>query len=135
MELVIAITVMTIAGAGLMQIALTSSHGQVRSADEATASALAVEKLEELKNRGYNALVGGTESGLTESGTSGGTVYSRAWAVSGEHLVAGSPAKTITATVRWQPGGSVTLSTRMVNPQGATQSRPRVVMQAWDQSQ
>jgi len=133
LELVIAIAILTLASAGLMELSARSTHGNLRSKDEAAATALAVEKLEELKNRGYTSLAAGHDE-ITESGGTGSFTYSRDWAISGEHLVAGMPAKVLTVTVRWLPGGTVTYSTRMVNPIQPFQGRPAVVVQAWDQN-
>jgi len=133
LELVIAIALLCAVGAALMQISAMASKGNVQSKDFAVASALAAEKLEELKNRGYTALSSGSETGLTAAGATGGLVYSRDWAISSEYRVAGSPAKTMTVTVRWQPSGVLTFSTRMVNPTGAFSGRSPVIVEAWDQ--
>ena len=118
-EVLAALVVLTIASLGLFAIGSMSTTGNVRNVDQVAAAALAGAKLEELRNTSFYTLASGSDGPMTAQGTPGG-IFSRSWTVTSTTLPGlSTPAKTMTATVAWTGGGSITMSTIVVSPSQA----------------
>jgi prepilin-type N-terminal cleavage/methylation domain-containing protein len=134
-ELVVAVTVLTIAGTGLFLLASSTTTGTIRSQDEATAMGLAVDKIEQLKNSSFDSMLSGGPEMITSGGASGG-IYSRSWVVTWpSKTVAGVSAKDVTVSVSWTGGGTLSLATMVVNPKLLALGFPTVSVQSWNQLQ
>jgi hypothetical protein len=110
--------VLTIAGLGLFSLGSMATTGNTRNFDQAAAAALAEAKLEDLRNGSFTSLVAGSYSDgpLTAGGASGG-IFSRSWTIASTTISGVStPAKNLTATVTWTGGGSISMSTMVVEP-------------------
>lgn len=144
-EVIAAFTILAIAGLGLFAIGSISTTGNTRNVDQVAAAALASSKLEDLRTTGFDALVVGSysEPSLTAGGASGG-VFSRSWTVASTTISGiSTAAKTLSATVSWTGGGSVTMTTMVVNPSqaftgitpGITTGFPTVAVKGMEQTQ
>jgi hypothetical protein len=125
---IVAFAVLSLAIAGIVFMGTLSMEGNSRSQDEAAAVSLAVDKLEQLKNSGFAATCS-----TPNPDTVG--IYSRLCSVGTQYTLAGEPAKDFTVTVQWTGGGSVALTTTVINPttltSGALQQFPTVAVKSW----
>ena len=115
-EILIAILLLVIALVGLASVTVSVIKGNDLSRMVTTATTLAKDKMEELKNlsatsAGYDALTSGSQTGLE-------AIYTRAWTVGAVGATAPdndtTKMKKITVTVTWTWNGqshSVTLNT------------------------
>jgi prepilin-type N-terminal cleavage/methylation domain-containing protein len=135
-ELVVALALLTLGATGLMYMSTISTSGNTRGKDDATAVALAIERMENLKNRGYNALPSSTDpvpdGTFTADGAASG-IYTRVYQVSAPIVVAGIPARVIDVWVSWTGGGYVALSTMIVQPTTPVTGMPLVAVRSWNQ--
>jgi len=143
LELVIALLVLGVAATGLFSLNSMSAVGNNRSQERITATALAVEKLEKLKEESFANLVAGSFSdpavdaaGSSEDGSH--TRYERSWTAT-PTTIGTTPAMTLTVTVGWPGGDTVTISTQRVNPSLVTSlgvsAFPTVSTRGWRQVQ
>ena len=98
-EIMIAIFILVIALLGLISVTVMVVKGNSFSKTMTTATTLAKDKMEQLKNTDYGSLAGNTDT--AES------IYTRTWTVSSDPP--GSPAagmKTIAVTVTWNWQGT-----------------------------
>lgn len=115
-EVLVAFTILTIAGIGLFSVSTMSTTGNNENANQVAAAALATAKLEDLRNTSFNALASGSDGPLTAGGGSGG-IYSRSWTLASTTISGVSTsAKTGAVTVSWTNGGSITMTTMFVKP-------------------
>lgn len=140
LEVLISLTILTIAGTGLFLTSSISTVGNTQSRDRAVALSLAIEKMENLKVLPLSALVPGSYSdptGLDASGASGG-IYDRSWTIKNSPT-ASSQGRTIDVTVTWTGGDDVSLSTLVVEPSfllnGFPVTFPTVSIRNWSQKQ
>lgn len=142
-EVLVAFTILTVAGIGLFAAGSMSTSGNTRNADQIAAAALAAAKLEDLRNTAFDSLASGADGLLTAGGDSGG-IFSRTWTVASTTIAGVStPAKTGTVTVTWTGGGSITMSTMFVKPSQAftgispltTSGFPTVSVKSMEQTQ
>ncbi|MGH7821224.1 MAG: type IV pilus modification PilV family protein [Candidatus Binatia bacterium] len=137
-EFLVAITVLTIAGAGLFAIASSATSKNVLARDQSTAMQLAVDKLEELRNTAFEDLASGSDATPITAGGESGGVYTRSWAAS-SRTIAGVEARDLAVTVGWAGGGSASLTTTVVQPNtivpGFMDEFPSVAIRSWDQRQ
>ena len=118
-ELLVAFTILTIAGLALFSLSSRSIAGNIRTEDQTAAATLATAKIDELRNVGFDALSNGSDT-VTATGQAGG-IYSRSWTVASTTLSGVStPAKTITVSVTWQGGGEISMSSLIVKPAETT---------------
>ncbi|MGH7857741.1 MAG: hypothetical protein ACREQY_10465, partial [Candidatus Binatia bacterium] len=126
-----------IAAVGLFSISSMSAVGNTRANDRIAATALAVDRLEQLRDAPFDSLVAATSSdgALTASGAAGG-IYARTWTIA-DATVGTLPAKTITVSVSWPEEQTVTVSTQRVEPSLVTTSFatafPTVGRRGWKQ--
>jgi len=119
-EVIVAFTILAIAGLGLFSVGSLSTVGNTRNADQVAAGALASAKLEDLRNTSFDSLASSTSNeSLTAGGASGGE-FSRSWTVTNT-TISGltTQAKTLTVTVSWTGGGTVSMSTMVIKPSQA----------------
>lgn len=127
LEVIVALALLSFTIAGIVLMGTTSMSGNTRSQDEAAGLSLAIAKLEDLKNTGY---------GATCSSPNPETIgiYSRLCSISSGTL-AGDSSKDFTVTVQWTGGGSLALTTTVINPttmsSGALQQFPTVALKSW----
>jgi len=144
-EILVAFTILAIAGLGLFAIGSMSTTGNTRNVDQIAAAALASAKLENLRNTDFNSLSSSSDGPLTAGGDSGGSgaIFSRSWTVTTTTISGVSTsAKNISVTVTWTGGGSITMNTMVVNPAqaftgitpGITSGFPTVSVKAMDQT-
>ena len=130
LEVIVAFAVLALAAAGLVYMGTVSTTGNTRSQDEAAAATLAIDRLETLKRSGFDATCPSPNPD-----TSG--IFTRTCAIGTQYnLVTGVPAKDFTVTVQWTPGGSVSLTTTMIDPpsmtSGALEQFPTVMVKSWN---
>ena len=104
-EILVAIFIIMVALMGILTVASMVISGNTYSRDFTTAITLSQEKLEELKNDGYDNLTGGTGSS---------SIYTTTWSVTDDNPEADM--KTVTASTSWSRKGkshTVTLKTIM----------------------
>lgn len=113
-ELVVALAVLGIAAAGLAMVGSMSATGNVTSHDRIAATALAIDKMEELSDLPFDDLTAGTSSDgpLDPDGGPDG-LFTRTWTVA-DTTIGANPGKTITVTVTWPEDQSVGVSTQRV---------------------
>ena len=115
-EVMVAFTILTIAGIGLFSVSTMSTVGNTRNADQIAAAALVTAKLEDLRNTAFDSLASGSDGPLTAGGASGG-IFSRTWTIASITISGiSSSAKTAAVTVSWTGGGSITMSTMYIKP-------------------
>jgi prepilin-type N-terminal cleavage/methylation domain-containing protein len=103
-EVIIAIAVLAIALLALVGVTVSVINGNVFSRMMTTATTMAEDKMEELKNTSYaNITPGG------DSPTGGNYTYTRAWLVNSNSPASGMKTITVTVTWSWQ-GQSHTVS-------------------------
>jgi len=128
LEVVVAFALLSLASAGIFYMGTLSTSGNTRSQDEAAAVSLAVQKLEQLKNSGFAAACSSPNPETLG-------IYSRLCSVGSQYTLAGEPAKDFTVTVQWTGGGSVSLTTTVINPttmtSGSLQQFPTVAVKSW----
>jgi len=102
-EIMIAILILVIALFGVAGVTVSVIKGNAFGKEVTSATTLAQDKMEELKNTAYGSIASG---GDTDS------IYARTWAVTSDSPIAGTT--TIVVTVSWNRGGNthnVTLRT------------------------
>lgn len=140
LEVLISLTILSIAGTGLFLTSSISTIGNTQSRDRAVALSLAIEKMENLKVLPLSSLVPGSYSDPTSLDASGapGGVYDRSWTITNTPT-ASSQGRTIEVTVTWTAGDHVTLSTLIVEPSfllnGFPVTFPTVAIRNWSQAQ
>jgi type II secretory pathway pseudopilin PulG len=114
-ELVLAVTILVIAGAGLASLSRTTTGTTIDNKDRAAALALAMQKVEDLKNARLPELVAGTyadaSNPIDEKGSAGG-VFTRTWQIS-DGTLSSVPITEILVRVGWVGGGEIELRTRI----------------------
>jgi type IV pilus assembly protein PilV len=90
-EILVAMGILTIALLGLVSVTVMVVKGNSFSKTLTTATTLAKDKMEQLKNTGYDSMAGGTDT--AES------VYTRTWTVANNSPAADM--KTVVVTVQW----------------------------------
>jgi prepilin-type N-terminal cleavage/methylation domain-containing protein len=128
LEVVVAFAVLALASTGILYMGTISTTGNTRSQDEAAAVSLAVDKLEQLKNSGFAATCSSPNPETLG-------IFSRLCSVGTQYTLTGEPAKDFTVTVQWTGGGSVALTTTLINPttmtSGSLQQFPTVAVKSW----
>lgn len=117
LELVIAVAVLVVAGAGLASMSLTTTSGTIDNRDRAVALALAMQKMEELKNARLPELVAGSHADAAnpiDAKAEAGGIYTRTWQITAGTLSA-VPVIDLLVRVDWVGGGEVELRTRLAN--------------------
>lgn len=115
-EILVAFTILSIAGIALFKIGSTSITGNTKTADQVVAGALASAKLEDLRNTDYDSLASGSDGPLTAGGASGG-MFTRTWTITSTPITGVSNnVKTAAVSVSWTGGGPVTMTTMIVKP-------------------
>ena len=102
-EIMIAILILVVALLGMAGVTVSVINGNAFSKEVTSATTLAQDKMEELKNTAYGSIVSGSD---TDS------IYSRTWAVTADSPIADT--KTVEVTVSWSRGGNthnITLKT------------------------
>ena len=93
-EVIIAIFILVIALVGLVSVTVMVVKGNYFSKTMTTATTLAKDKMEQLKNTSYASLAGGTDT--VES------IYTRTWTVTNNAPAANMATIGITVTWNWQ---------------------------------
>jgi prepilin-type N-terminal cleavage/methylation domain-containing protein len=106
-EVLVAITVMAIALAGIASMGVSTMHADTHGRQVSTATALAQAKLEELRilrrtNADWDAGTH-TETGVDENGDLSGGPYSREWVVEEDYNGRNNLSR-VTVTVSWDNG-------------------------------
>ena len=133
LEMLIAFAILATAATSLFLLGSTTMSGNVRSKEHAAASALAVEKIEELRNTPFDSIAADSDPV-----TSGGVTFNRSWTVT-DTTVSGVAAKNITVTVTGEPEITVALTTTLVDPPMVAQNNlqaggfPTVAVKSWSQ--
>ena len=129
LEVIAAFVVLMLAVSGLVFMGTVSTRGNTSSQNQAEAVSLATYKLEQLKAMDFNSA-----SLVTSSDPQNG-IFSRSWTVGGAYTLAGLQAKDLAVSVSWTGGGTVTLSTTIIDPAllsaGALQHFPTVTVTSW----
>jgi Tfp pilus assembly protein PilV len=137
LEFLVAVTVLTIAAAGLFAIASSATTKNTMARDQSTAVQLAVDKLEELRNTAFEDLASGADTSPVTAGAAAGGIYTRLWTVT-SRTIGSAPARDLAVTVSWTNGGSVSLTTSVVQPNvivpGYFDEFSTVAIHSWDQS-
>jgi prepilin-type N-terminal cleavage/methylation domain-containing protein len=136
-ELLVALVILTVSASALAMLSSQMSSANYLSKDEASGTALATQKIEQLKATAFASIDSTTcptsETGLTDTGGSGG-VFSRACSyVNG--TANGTSTKDITVTVSWVGGGSVTLTTTLADITQLSTGYPVAYVKSWTQTQ
>jgi len=136
LEVIIAFALLTFMMTGVLYMGTISSTANTRSEDEAAAVAHGIDKIEQLKNAGFSQLsVSSFASSVCPTSETLG-IYSRSCSIGSQYSLAGVPAKDLTVTVQWTGGGSVTLTTTIINPptmsSGALEQFPTVAVKSWN---
>ena len=103
-EIMIAVFILVVALLGLISVTVMVIKGNSFSKTMTTATTLAKDKMEQLKNTGYDSLAGGTDT--VES------IFTRTWTITSDSPATGM--KTIEVKVEWDWQGAtrnVTLRT------------------------
>jgi len=129
MEVVVALALLTFMITGIFYMGTISTGANTRSEDEAAAVALAIDEIEQLKNAGF----GSAACPATQPESLG--IYSRTCTIGAQYSLAGVPAEDFTVAVQWTGGGSVSLSTTLINPpsmsSGALEQFSTVAVKSW----
>ncbi|MBM4314038.1 MAG: prepilin-type N-terminal cleavage/methylation domain-containing protein [Deltaproteobacteria bacterium] len=108
-EIMIAVFILVIALLGLISTTVIVIKSNSLSKMMTAATTLAKDKMEPLKNTGYNDLAGGTDycdkDSTCQSTSTANSVYTRTWTVSADGVPAAGM-KTIAVTVQWNWQGS-----------------------------
>ena len=131
-EVLVATAILVVGGLGLFFMSSSTIHGNTLSADQAAAAALAIAKIEELKNADFDSVIAGGPDNLDASGAAGNS-FTRQWTVTYPQWVNGSAAKDITVTVGWTGGGSTSISSRIVQVDEESPGMPKAFLRCWDQ--
>jgi prepilin-type N-terminal cleavage/methylation domain-containing protein len=127
LEMLIAFAILATAATSLFLLGSTTMSGNTRSKEHAAASALAVEKIEELRNTPFDEVASDTDTV-----TSGGT-FNLSWTVT-DTTTSGVPAKNVTVTVTGEPDITVALTTAFVKaPTLPPGGFPTVALRSWSQ--
>jgi prepilin-type N-terminal cleavage/methylation domain-containing protein len=130
LEMLIAFAIMATAATSLFLLGATTAVGNTRSKEHAAASALAVDKIEELRNTPFDDIVPNSDAPVS------GSTFARTWTVSST-TVSGVPAKDITVTVTGEPDITVALTTTFVDPPVITtdyfEGFPTAMVRSWSQ--
>jgi len=106
-EIMVAIFILVIALLGLISVTVMVVKGNAFSKTMTTATTLAKDKMEQLKNTGYSSLVPGTYTdyarvdSTVEATQTTGTVYTRTWTVPDPDNPPPPNMKTIRVKVQW----------------------------------
>jgi Tfp pilus assembly protein PilV len=135
LEVLLAFTILTICAASLALLGSTTTTGNYRSKDEAAATALAVHKIEEVNATVWANIdtecVNDTGT-LNETAGSGG-IFTRTCQIT-NGTISGVSSKDITVSVNWVGGGTVTLTTTVVNVPQPVNGYPYAYVKSWDQT-
>src|SRR5688572_29168632 len=104
LEMLIAFAIMATAATSLFMLGATTAVGNTRSKEHAAASALAVDKIEELRNTPFDDIADGSDAPVS------GSTFARGWSVTPD-TVCNTSAKNITVTVTGEPDITVALTT------------------------
>jgi prepilin-type N-terminal cleavage/methylation domain-containing protein len=116
LEIMITILLLTVALLGMAALTATVVKGNSYSKQVTTATMLAKDKMEQLKNTTVSSLTGGTDYATIDStiqGSSTGAFYTRTWSIT-----SGTTTTTVTVVVQWVWEGkarSTTISTIVAN--------------------
>ena len=131
LEMLIAFAIMATAATSLFLLGSTTAVGNNRSKEHAAASALALDKIEELRNTPFDLVADGTDAPVS------GSTFARAWDVDSETVCGGVPGKNITVTVTGEPDITVALTTTIVDPPVITsdyfEGFPTAMLRSWSQ--
>ncbi|MDQ3024457.1 MAG: hypothetical protein M3R04_08765 [bacterium] len=103
LDVLIGITVLTIALGSAMALAGNNARLVSLNQNVASASLLAQNKIEELRNATYSTIVDGADTGTLNSQGASGGIFSRSWDVTDNSPMA--TMKTIVVTVTWSQWG------------------------------
>jgi type IV pilus assembly protein PilV len=100
LEVLIAISILTIGLLGVAQMQIMGIRGNYFSGNTTTALALAEEKMEDLLGDSYAAVISGNDANnpIDETGQAGG-IYTRMWVVADNSPIIDT--KTVTVNVSW----------------------------------
>jgi type IV pilus assembly protein PilV len=100
LEVLIAISILTIGLLGVAQMQIMGIRGNYFSGNTTTALALAEEKMEDLLGDTYTAVASGNDANnpIDETGQAGG-IYTRIWVVADDNPI--TDTKTVTVNVSW----------------------------------
>ena len=102
-EIMIAVFILVIALLGLISVTVMVIKGNSFSKTMTTATTLAKDKMEQLKNTGYGSLAGSTDYAKLDSTAqatqTAESIYTRTWTVTNDSPAAGM--KTVEVTVQW----------------------------------
>jgi type IV pilus assembly protein PilV len=115
-EIMIAIFILVIALLGLISVTVMVIKGNSFSKTMTTATTLAKDKIEQLKNTSYGSLAGSTDYAKLDSTVQATqtteSIYTRRWIVNNNSPAAGMATTVVTVTWNWQDTAhNVTLST------------------------
>lgn len=140
-ELLTALVVFSISALALFSLGSTTIKGNTRNENESVAMALAISKMEELRNKGFTSptLASGSDGPMGADGVPGSGIYSRAWTVTATTLTGvTTAAKALSVSVSWTGGGTLTLNSLVVNPSEVTPGFmvgfPTAAIKSWEQS-
>lgn len=131
MEVIVSLTILTLAGSGLFLLSSTSISGTTRGKSLAEATALAAARIEELKNTPYADVAAGSDGAYLDADGAPGGIYWRFWHVT-ETQFDGVPAKDVAVMVQWG-SASVSLSTLIVDTPNTTVPGSHTDAQSWNQ--
>jgi len=131
---VVAFTILALAGVGLFYIGSLSTTSNQRSKDHAAATALAAAKIEYLKGTPFAELTDDStacdEENVHAGGSAGG-IFTRSCRIF-DQSVGGVPGREVTVTVSWRGGAGVSLTTLIVNPP-SDPAGARAFVNGWNQ--
>ena len=108
-ELLIAVFLLLTALLGVISTTAIVIKSNTLSKTMTTATTLAMDKMEQLKNTGYAALAGGADyadiNSAVQTTSSADTIYTRTWTVTNNSPAAGM--KTIAVQVQWSWQGAL----------------------------
>ncbi len=113
-EVLMSITILAIGLLGMAALQATATKGNALAKKNTLAISLAEDKIEEYKNTLYDNII--PTDGITEENLHAGAIYKRISKVEDNTPITG--VKTITVTVTWQNGKSVSFTT-LISQNGA----------------
>ena len=136
LELLVAFAILATAATSLFLLGSTTAVGNTRSKEHAAAAALAVDKIEALRNTPFEEITSNADAGAVTAGGAAGGTFTRSWTVT-DTTVSGVPAKNVTVTVNGPPGVTVALTTTVVDPPALAtdyfEGFPTASVKSWSQ--
>lgn len=145
MEMIVAFFVLGIALAGFSLIAVTTTAGNTESDDRATATALAIQKIEEFRGLSFQELDAlqaqgpadpeGPLNAKGEIDAEAGT-FSRSYTITDNTTLGALDANDVAVTVSWTGGAQVQVATTIADPNISSptifhQAFPTVSVRSW----